>query len=298
MASEMMEAIVQMMRDMEATDYYETGDFAAMREYVDQMSQAQAVSEGVTFTPCVLNGVETERAERAEPREDVVALYLHGGAFITGNAVDSRGYASDLADVTGCPVYSLSYRLCPEHPFPAAPEDCFTVYRALLEMYPTARFVLLGESAGGTLVLDVVLMARDAGLRLPALLCMFSPVTEIAEDLHSRQKNKDTDYAVRACVNDDIKKLYCPGVDAKNVLISPIRADFTGFPPMQITVDAGEVLLDDAVLLAEKARQAGVDVYFTLFEGCFHAFPAGGKLSPESRRVLDETAALIERHCR
>lgn len=297
MASEMMEAILSMITDMEMQDFYENGDFVQMRAVVDEMCEGQAVSEGVNFTPLTLNGVETEMAATITPDTGVIVLYLHGGANITGNALGSRGYASDVADVSNYPVYSVTYRLCPENPFPAAPDDCFAVYEALLEKYPGWKVVVIGDSAGGTLVLDVALLAREAGVQMPSLLCMFSPVTEVSEDLPSRISNKEKDLCVRHCINDDYKKYYCPGMDAGNVLISPLRADFRGFPPMQITVDRGEILLDDSLLLAEKAKVAGVDVYFTLFEDCFHAFPAGGKLTPESMQILEETTTLIKKYC-
>lgn len=294
MASEMMGILVSMIESMQGDDSYESNDFEAMRAAVDEMSQSQPVSDGVHIDGGTLGGVETELLRSEGCQDGIALIYIHGGAFITGSAGDSRGYASNLAAQTCFPVWTLSYRCCPEHPFPAAPDDCFSVYRAIVDSHPDWNIVLVGESAGATLCLDVAILARREHVRMPDLLCLFSPLTELAEELSSRRFNAENDHCVRADINTDMKRLYCPEADSTDELLSPLRTDFAGFPPMQITVDSGEILLDDALCLARRAKEAGVDVHLSVFDGCFHAFPTTGTVTEEGSRILGETSALID----
>lgn len=292
MASEMMQAIRSMVESMEGNDYYATENFEAMRAEVDQMSQMQVTAEGVSFEAVELGGVPCEIAATEAPKDGVVVMYLHGGAFITGNCLDSRGYISDVADVTGFRTVSVEYRCAPENPFPAAPDDCFAAYTALLECYPGWKIAVVGDSAGATLALDIALMARRAGMQMPLLLGLYSPVTEMGE-LPSHMANAEVDTGVDAQLFEYLQRFYYLDADPADELLSPLRASMEGMPPLQITVDVEEILLDDSLELATKAAHAGVPVKLSVFEGCIHAFPASGKLTPESCGLLDELAALI-----
>lgn len=195
---------------------------------------------------------------------------------------------------TASAITAFEYRLAPEEPFPAAPDDCYVVYKALLQKYPHSKIVVVGESAGGTLSLVVTLMAKAAGVPLPSCVCAFSPCTDIAEELPSRKRNKDSDYQIPHDVNEQLRAIYVKkGDDPHNPYISPLYGYYEGFPPLKIVVDSGEVMADDSALLAEKAEKAGVKVDYQPWDDVFHAFPMSGSFIPESAQVLEDTVAFI-----
>ena len=105
-----------------------------IRKSIEMTSSYMPNEPGVTFSSDNLNGVEVELLTPEKLWGEDIIIYIHGGGFINGNILTSRGFASQLAAESGLRVYTLSYRLAPENPFPAAPDDCLTVYKALLKI--------------------------------------------------------------------------------------------------------------------------------------------------------------------
>ncbi|MDR1641104.1 MAG: alpha/beta hydrolase [Clostridiales bacterium] len=271
-------------------------DYLAIRAATDAQTAAMPVEPGVTFNSDVLGGIEVEISTPQKLAGDAIIYYIHGGACAFGNAQSSRPYASALSGESGLLVYSVSYRLAPEHPFPAAPDDCFAVYQALLGKYPDRKVVVLGESAGAYLTLTISLMAKDRNVPLPACLCVFSPCTDIAEELPSRLKNKDIDLVLRGNTNEMLRACYLCGQDPHDPYISPLYGNFEGFPPIKIVVDKTEILYDDSALLAEKAQKAGVTVDYQEWDDTFHTLNALARATPESEQILRETVSFIRKH--
>lgn len=273
-------------------------DMAPLRA-ANAASSAQIPMEpGVSFQPDIIGGVSVELSMPQTLSGDTVILYIHGGGFCFGDAVTSRGYASALAGQTGLRVYSISYRLCPEYPYPAGAQDCLSVYKALLKRYHGQKIVLLGDSGGGYFSLVTSLMARDQGLPLPACLCLFSPVTTLAEELPSRKSNAEIDCMLSGDLNEQLIRVYIrDNQDLHHPYISPLYGDYTGFPPIKIVADGSEVLLDDSIELASQVRKAGVEVDIHVMDNTSHAFPNMGRGVPESNQILMETATFISIHC-
>ena len=118
------------------------------------------------------------------------------GGFVVGSVKTRRMFTGYLADRLGYNVAAPEYRLAPEHPFPAAPQDCFAAYRVLLNQYAPKRIVLLGESAGGNLVLSVLLQIKDAGLPMPAAALCIAPCVQFDQVLPSHTENRETEAMV------------------------------------------------------------------------------------------------------
>ena len=296
MSSEKAQYIVNMMRKMKAMPKPEgPPDYAKRRAFVEARHAQQKTAQGVAFETLSLGGVEAECAVPDRPAGGGVILYLHGGGFVTGSARASRGYASHLARATGLRVYAVSYRLAPEHPYPAAPEDCFAAYRALLERHPGGKIALAGGSAGGNLCLAVALRARSAGLPLPAALALFSPVGDMTNTLPSRRANGERDCTIQADIDVEHQTAYLQGADPHDPLASPVYADFTGFPPMLVFADGSEVLLDDSALLFAHARRDGVEAELRVTSGLFHDFPSVGPELPEAAQAMDDVAEFLRR---
>ncbi|MCW3807040.1 alpha/beta hydrolase [Plebeiibacterium marinum] len=265
-----------------------------LRKVIEGMAKKQRPVKGVSFEKDTLNDIEVEMCSPKVIESDNILVYMHGGGFMVGNAFTSRAYASHLASESKMRVYSLTYRLAPEHPFPAGFDDGYNMYKGLLEKYPDNKIFLLGESAGANLLMTVTLKAKDQGLRLPAGLISYSGPFEFTGTI-DRTKYDKTDFTVRPDVEPLIAKMYLNGADPRNPYISPTQGDLTGMPPTKLVIDAEETLSDDSRIYYKKAKEAGVDVEIQEWKGTFHAFPIIGKASPESYQVLKETIEFIKR---
>lgn len=294
MSSEKARSVIEMMRKAKSMPRTEEPvDYACRRAFVENRHAQQPTASGVTFTELKLGGVEAVCCVPSQVKSQGVVLYIHGGGFLTGSATSSKGYASYLAEYTGLQVYCISYRLAPEYPWPAAPDDCFAAYQAILKRHPGEKIALVGGSAGGNLCLVTTLRAKEEELPMPAALALFSPVTEQSGNLPSRRINAQRDCMIDPEIDRESQNTYFPGRDPYHPYISPLYGDFSGFPPMLVTVDGEEVLLDDSVLLAAYAKACGVEVELQVTKGLFHDFPSVGPELPEAAEVMEKVNTLL-----
>ena len=218
----------------------------------------------------------------------------HGGGFVTGSTKTVRPLTSELVKRTGYNLYSIRYRLAPEHPFPAAPEDCFQAYCALERKYGGGGIVIMGESAGATLVLSSVLRAKDEGISLPACAVVIAPAVQFDQIFPSHKDNLETDCMV-SNLSEEVRATYLISDDPtiiRNPYAAPYYGDYTGFPPTLIIVSDSEVLRDDSVFLHEKMKRAGAESRLHLYHNMMHIFPVAPSL-PESKEALREIKDFI-----
>ena len=224
----------------------------------------------------------------------ITILYLHGGGYYFCSPATHRGIVSPLAARSGARIFSLDYKLAPEHPFPAALDDALAAYRRLInDGASPASLVIAGDSAGGGLALATLLALRDAGDALPAGAVLFSPWTDLAATGASMTSNdgRDPMFFSRAFV--PAGKLYLGDIDARNPYASPLYGQFDGLPPLFIQAGDTEVLLDDSTRVAEKAQAAGVSVDFEIWPDMPHVFQMFAPFVPEANRALDRAAGFI-----
>lgn len=299
MASKEMEQLKAAMKMMMEKGFAPTfdGELDPMKlRAIVQTAQEHMENEpDVTFIPEKFGEMDAELSMPEHAREDALIIYIHGGGLICGNAFSSRGYASMLAGETKIPVYAFSYRLAPENPFPAAVDDCFEAYKAILAKYPDRPLFLIGESGGAYLSVVTALKARDNGLKMPAGVIPYSPVMDMS-GAYSREGENNKDFTVTPACLEWLTQLYCKGMDVTNPYISPYHADYKGMPPMLLAWDKTETLAVDSELLAEKLKNAGVEVQAKGYDDCFHAFATTGRGTPESMEVLQNTVAFINCH--
>ncbi len=269
-------------------------DVKTLRESTQNLSGWIPVEKHIRFTTKELAGHTAEHAAPENPLEDAVIVHIHGGGFVSGSANASRPLTSLLARQANRQVYSLNYRLAPEHTFPAALKDCYEQYQALTRKYPHRQIALIGESAGAMLVIAIALMARDAGIKPPACVGANAPGADLTREF-VRPKMNSTDLVLSHQAIKKVGELYCPE-DAKNPLASPRFADYHGFPPLRIVWDAGEHLAFDCRILAEKAQQAGVIVEQKEYQHAFHAFQILGKFLPEARKDIQNFITFMEKY--
>lgn len=233
--------------------------------------------------PCA--SIEPEGAGRVGNAR--VLLYLHGGGYVTGFIDSSLMLCVPMARELGLRLVLPEYRLAPEHPFPAAIDDALKAYRWLLaEGYSPGEIALAGDSAGGGLCLAVIQAIRDSGGPVPAAALCLSPWADLTHSGRSHAENAATDPLLHLGMLKLWASYYSGGAELSDPLISPVFADFTGFPPLLLQVDSGELLLDDSLAIAERARAAGVDARLIRREGLWHVWPALGDLIPESGQAF------------
>jgi acetyl esterase len=206
-----------------------------------------------------------------------VVLYFFGGGWTLGNLETCDEVCRRLCAGAGCLVMSVGYRLAPEHPFPAAPHDCYAATRwaaAHVDSYggDPARIAVAGDSAGGNLAAAVTLQARPGG---PALTCqvLVYPNTRYRADTPSMRENTDP-----AFFNDKSVAWYWSHYlarpeDGADPLASPLRAgDLRGLPPALLITAEHDPLRDEAEQYADRLAQAGVPVKRLRYAGMAHGF--------------------------
>ena len=211
------------------------------------------------------------RPPSAEPGR--VVLYLHGGGYVIGSPRSHRHLAAAIAGAAGASALLLDYRLAPEHPFPAAVEDATAAYRWLLDQaIAPERIVIAGDSAGGGLTVATLLALREARVPLPAGGVCISPWVDLTCSGASYVTKADADPIVERSGVEEMARAYLGATPPRTPLASPLFADLRGLPPLLIHVGTDEVLLDDAVQLAERAKAAGVDATLEVYDRMIHVW--------------------------
>jgi epsilon-lactone hydrolase len=257
-----------------------------------------AVPDGFRTTETELAGIRTLQIEPTGASRPGTILYFHGGSFVAGSPETQLGLTANLVVRTGCTAYSVDYRLAPEHPFPAGIDDTTAAYRALLEAgHEPASIAFAGDSAGGGLTITTLLRARQLGLPMPAAVVAFSPGLDNAGTGASNVAKAGIDPILTLESVQPNRELYRAGADPEQDLLSPATyADPTGFPPLLLQVGTNEILLDDSTRMAERARDAGVDVVLDVTADVPHVFQTFTGVLDEADRALDRAALFLTQH--
>ena len=239
----------------------------------------------VDYSRSKLGGTKVIKAElKGGASNPGVIVYIHGGAFMSGSAGSTRGYAGALAKLSGQRVYSIDYSLSPEVKYPVAFEECVKAVEALVG---DNRITLVGDSAGANLCLAVALKLKG---KISGVI-LNSPVVDFSDSI-DRVKFNDTAIA-RKGLKSAFEKLYCGGHDPKDPFISPYFGDFSGFPPTFITCDRDETLYADSEFVYEKCETAGTRVEMVAMKGAFHAFAVLGSATPETTKLMEDYLGFI-----
>lgn len=270
------------------------GDLGEQRAILHQMLTAHPVPDDVVVAPLTLGGVPALSIDIAGQVSNGTVLYFHGGVFAMGSAAASVGLASDLARRAQMRVVTVDYRLAPEHPYPAGPQDALAAYRGLLESgAASSRIAIAGESAGGNLVAVTLIAIRDAGLAMPSAGCLMSPWLDLAVSGESSTTKAVIDPALTAGALRKRAADYLGELDPSAPIVSPIHADLTGLPALLIQAGSHEILLDDATRLATKAAAADVAVILDVTPEVPHVFQAFAAILDEGDAALERAAGFL-----
>ncbi len=271
------------------------GDVQALRAAFNELMARVPVAPDVRQRPVDIGGVAGVEVTVDGSEAENVILYLHGGVYVIGTAASSIPLASELVRRTGARAITLEYRLGPEHPYPAAVDDARAAYEGLLAQgIAPGHIAVVGESAGGGLAMVTLLALREAGLPLPSCAYVMSPYVDLTLSGGTLVEKRDADpvltpEGLRARVPD-----YVGGADASDPYISPMFADLTGLPPLLIHAGSHEILLSDAVRLAERAALADVAVTLQVTPGVPHVFQGFAGLLDEAGVALDRASEFMQ----
>ena len=234
---------------------------------------------------------------RKDESRDRAVLYLHGGGYAICSLDTHRKLAGDISRASGMPLLLIDYRLAPEHPHPAAVDDALAAYRWLLDTrHPASRLGLAGDSAGGGLTMATLLAIRDAGLPMPAAAACLSPWVDLECAGESVTTRADLDPMVTGGLLKRMADWYLAGGDARAPLGSPLHGDLSGLPPLLVHVGEAEVLHDDSIRLADRARAAGVDVTLTVYPDMIHVWHSFAGMVPEATEAVAQVGAFLRHH--
>jgi epsilon-lactone hydrolase len=256
------------------------------------------IPAGIDISPVTIDGIPAEWILPSGATRDRIIFFLHGGGYVSGSCSDHRIHVAKFVKGTGLAALLFEYRLAPEHPYLAAIEDSLAAYQWLLHQgVSPSDIVFAGDSAGGGLALALLLALRDRGMPLPAAATVMSPWTDL--------KCTGESYRTKAkvCLSPEgtwtaFSRHYVADNDPCLPWISPLYGDLHGLPPILIHVGEDEILCDDSIRFAEKAKEAGVDVTLRVGEGMFHCYPVCAPLFPEATAAMEEICNFIRTHLR
>jgi monoterpene epsilon-lactone hydrolase len=275
----------------------ENSSILEFRAGAERMSKALArLPEGITAVSAPTGAISAAWLTVPDSPEAAVVLYMHGGGYVSGKVANHRAIVAKLVKQHRLRTLLFDYRLAPEHPYPAALEDSVAAYRWLLgEGYAPENIALMGDSAGGGLTLATLLGLRARGLPLPGAAVALSPWTDLTCAGESYRSK------ARVCLSPQgswtaFSAAYAGNTDPAHPEISPLHGDLHGLPPLLLIAGEDEVLRDDAIAFAEKARAAGTAVSLRIEPGMVHCYPLLAPLFPEAETAVAQVSAFLHKH--
>jgi monoterpene epsilon-lactone hydrolase len=264
------------------------------RERLEAISD-EPVAADVTIEPGRLGDIPIEWSYAPGSDPTRLLVFFHGGGYCSGSIASHRNLVVEAGRAARARTLAIGYRRAPEHPFPAALDDAYAAYGFVLAKgIAPAKVALCGDSAGGGLVLATLTRLRDAQLPLPGCAWLLSPWVDLSMMGRSLETKADVDPLIQKSYLDELAAAYLAGHDASDPLVSPLRADLGGLPPLLVQVGSAECLLDDATRIAARAGAADVSVTLEIWPKMIHAWPLWASRLGDGRRALATAAAFIE----
>lgn len=252
----------------------------------------QEVDASVQVSTAKLDGITMYQArpEHLSPSDRRIYISIHGGALIYGSGEYNRSVVAKDALDYGVEVIGLDYRTPPDHPYPAALDDCVLAYQYALRDRSPGQIAVGGSSAGGNLAASLMLRLRQADLPMPAALVLLSPEVDLTESGDSFETNSGLDPALSKI--PEINALYANGHALDDPFLSPLFGDLSGFSPTFVQSGTRDLFLSNAARMHRHLRRAGVPAELHIFESMPHVpfigAPENAELTAEVRRFLDE----------
>ncbi|KAB1641182.1 alpha/beta hydrolase fold domain-containing protein [Gulosibacter chungangensis] len=269
---------------------------AEVRPMFEGLTQSFPVNEDFEFTERKLGGVPVLWMDGPSKNAPVL-FYIHGGAYIVGSASGYRSLSGNLAEASGAAMCSVDYRLAEEHPYPAAYDDAYNAYLALLESgVDAASVIVAGDSAGGGLAIALLQRLRDEGKPQPACAFTLSAWADLSHSGSSHVTNREADISLTTAGLASAAERYLGETGADHPSVSPVFGDFEGLCPLYLTVGSEEIVLSDSVRIAEAAANANVDVTLRVLPHLPHDWPLFSFMLSEGRETIAEIGEYTKQH--
>ena len=296
MASPELDRAIEMFRTAKAQTQTLT-DVEQFRVWYEQFTSVFQLEDDIVCERVGAGGVPAEWIYTPEAAQDRVLMYLHGGGYMIGSMRTHRVPLSRLSRASGARVLGLDYRLAPENPFPAALHDSMAAYRWLLAQgIKPKNIVIGGDSCGGGHSIATMVALRYWGEPLPAAGISHSGWTDLANTGDSFITKAEEDPLIDKRMVDNMAAAYLGDRDRTTPLASPFYADLSGLPPLLVQVGSAEVLLDDSIKFAERAKKAGVDVTLEVWDDMPHVWQVFAPILPEAQEAIDHCGEFFRKH--
>jgi epsilon-lactone hydrolase len=277
--------------------YLLLGSIPLLRKGSGEGEKQIRIPHGIQWERVIADGISTEWMVPPNAQHNSVLLFLHGGGGVTGLYNTHRWLIGHIALSCGIRALLPDYRLAPEHPFPSGLEDCVSAYRWLLsEGYQPQNIVVAGDSLGGMLTISLLLALRQTNQPLPVAAVCISPNTDPTSRGKTMRTNAWKDALLSPKYTQTMMKLYVHGHDVNDPLIAPLHADLSGLPPILIQAGADEILLDDSMRFAERAKTAGTKVILEVWPHMWHDWHVCVPNLPEANQAIDHIAKFVQSH--
>jgi monoterpene epsilon-lactone hydrolase len=256
---------------------------------------------GLTAEPGGVDYIETDAggvpAMWIAPKgaiDDRVIVYSHGGGFISGSIYTHRKLVGHLAKAVGCRALIYEYPYAHQAKHPAQLETALRAYHWLLSQdLPSNHIAMAGDSAGAILTFGVLQRIREEGLSFPAAILIMSGWMDMAQTAASYETNRDKDLMFSKAATAWLVSNVMGDGNRRDPLVSAVYADFKGFPPIFLQAGADEALADESRMLAERAKQAGVEVRLDIFPEMLHTFQMMAGRAPEADEAIRRFADWV-----
>lgn len=285
---------------LKQTSRYESKAVEQIRHEMTETAKNMSNHSDITVRKITIGQLCGEWVIPADPvpeNDNQAILYFHGGGFIAGTCEFYRDLCSRIAKSSGVKVLTFEYRLAPEHPYPAANDDCLLAYRWLLANGYSARNIVFGgDSVGGSLVLMTLISLRDNGEDLPAGAFLISPHTDLVYlDGETYMSRAELDPTGSLEGNKRILDAYVGRRSEEIPLLSPLRMNLELLPDLFIQVGDHEVLLSDSLRLTDRARTAGVAVELEVWEHMWSVFQFLAYMLPEAQQAITNIGQFVRK---
>ena len=264
-------------------DVFDEDDVEKQRQNQEHVASILRPGKDIEISPFSLAHMDCEWVKPSEVhRKRPVILYCHGGGYTSGSIEYAKSITLKLAKICMMDIMAFNYRLAPENVYPAASDDALEAWNHLMYLGYAARDVIvMGDSAGGNLALNLVLRLINEKRMLPKGVVLLSPWTDMTCTNEAYIKYKEKDPILTPEYIYKSRDSYLAEHDSHDYMVSPIYADLKDFPPTYIQVGTNEILLGDSIELYKAMKKAGVKVNLEKFNGMWHVF----QMSPFANSV-------------
>ena len=265
------------------------------RQRIEEVGSVWPAAEDITREPVNIGGIAGEWSIAPGSDASRVLLYFHGGGYCSGSILSHRRLVTEAGRAAKVRTLAIEYRLAPEHPFPAALDDAFSVWTFLRKNGIDAEHIAVGgDSAGGGLTVALINRLRDTGGHIPGCAWLISPWTDLTLSGATLVTKDSVDPIIHKPYLAELVDAFLPkALDRRDPRISPLFADLSGLPPTLIQVGACETLLEDSTRFAAAAGAANVAVTLQVWPDMIHAFPMWNAHLEPGRRALGQAGEFI-----